>query len=53
MKGAVHLMATDNWPGELYRIYPNPMGEAYNYPRPPMGSPDRCVPFESIAASKG
>lgn len=57
LKGTAHLMAdgyrrgADMWPGELYRIYPNPTGDSYGYPLPPVGSPDRKVPFE--AQSKG
>lgn len=52
LKGTTHLMAdndrrgADMWTGELYRLYPNPNGETYGYPRPPVGSAERRVPFE-------
>jgi hypothetical protein len=47
-KGVAHLSVKHDWPGELYRIYPNPNGLTYNYPRPNIGSPDRRVPFEHL-----
>ncbi len=47
VKGAAHLAMTHYWPWELYRRYPNPNGQTYNYPRPSIGSPDRKVLFEA------
>jgi hypothetical protein len=47
VKGTAQLMMTSYWPDTPYRIYPNPNGQTYNYPRPPVGSPDRKVPFEA------
>lgn len=45
MKGAMHLHVGGQWSGELYRLYPNPAGASFGYPRPPVGSPERRVPF--------
>lgn len=50
-KGVCHLMndryrsGANMWSGELYRIYPNPAGGSYGYPRPPVEPPKCKEPF--------